>query len=220
MSFLLLAVGYAPPPRAPGAASQPALQVRPDGAATRAVIIAGCVWGLYNAGLGVIFGFGTLMLTGRGWTLTAAASATSIVLWLMAISVPFGGWIGDRSGRHFEVLTASLVLFAAALIVAARVEDIVPALVILGLICGLPAGLIMRLPMQALPPNMRAIGMGVFFTLFYFFQFSGPWAAGRAAALSGRIETTFDLGAAIIVAALLCVVVFRSMMQRRSRATV
>jgi cyanate permease len=64
------------------------------------VLTAGLVWGFYNAALGVVFGFGPLMLVERGWTLAAASSATSIVLWLVVISVPLGGVIADRSGAY------------------------------------------------------------------------------------------------------------------------
>ena len=65
LGLLLMALFYrAPlgPPGATGAATWPA------GVALRAVLAAGCIWGLYNAALVTVFGFGTAMLTERGWS--------------------------------------------------------------------------------------------------------------------------------------------------------
>src|SRR5690606_27356384 len=55
---LLTALYYSPSAQAVG----PALGTWPAGASLRAVIVAGSIWGLYNAALGMIFGFGTAML--------------------------------------------------------------------------------------------------------------------------------------------------------------
>jgi MFS family permease len=85
------------------------------GAALAAVICAGLIWGLYNAALGMIFGFAPAMLTERGWSVAAASSATSIVLWLVAISVPLGGILADRLKRGEAVLLAGLVVFGVML---------------------------------------------------------------------------------------------------------
>jgi MFS family permease len=207
LSLLLLLAFYEPPPE-PDGAKAAAAQGWPGRRVMAPVILTGLIWGLYNAGLGVVFGFGTLMLTERGWSLTAAASSTSIVLWLMALSVPLGGLIGDRTGRHVEVLVASLIAFAAGLVMTARSDDVVAMLIGLGLVAGLPAGLIVSLPMRVLSPATRAIGMGIFFTIFYTAQFAGPWAAGRVAAVTGTAAATFDLGAGLLVAATICVLLF------------
>src|SRR4030081_1569920 len=47
-----------------------------------AVVAAGLIWGLYNVGFAVIFSFGPSMLVERGWSIAAAGSTISIVLWL------------------------------------------------------------------------------------------------------------------------------------------
>lgn len=76
---LVLLVAYYRPPSHTFAAAE----MRPSplrGAALACVLVAGSIWGLYNAALAMIFGFGPAMLVERGWSASAASSTTSIVL--------------------------------------------------------------------------------------------------------------------------------------------
>jgi MFS family permease len=186
--------------RSPGTGSDARkISVRPAGPVLMALLIAGLIWGFYNAALGMVFGFGTTMLVERGWPVTAASSATSIVLWLVAISVPLGGIVSDRTGRPIAVLFASCLLFAVALAFAARTAAVVPAFVILGFVSGLAAGPIMTLPARILPPEARGIGMGIFFALFYLIVVLAPWIAGSIAKAFGSAGVTFDIGAVMLL---------------------
>ena len=108
--------------------------------ALRAIVAAGCVWGLYNAALVTIFGFCTAMLAERGWSLTAAGSTISLVLWLSSLSVPLGGILADRTGRHTAVMLGGLALFAAMLMIVARTEFVILSFAALGLASGISAG--------------------------------------------------------------------------------
>lgn len=165
-----------------------------------AVIAAGLIWGLYNASLSMIFSFGSTVLAERGWSVTQASSATSVVLWLVALSVPLGGILADRTGRPLTVLVSGLIFFAIMLIVAARGESVLPAFIVLGLVCGLPAGPIMSLPAQVLTPDTRAIGMGIYYTLQYVIAVLGPWLAGAIGSVAGTSQITFDFGVIMLVA--------------------
>jgi hypothetical protein len=73
-----------------------------------------------------------------------------------------------------------------------------PAFIVLGLVSGLAAGPIMALPSRVLTPDVRAVGMGLFFTMFYAVQLTMPWVAGRAAQATGSAAATFDLGAGLM----------------------
>jgi predicted MFS family arabinose efflux permease len=92
------------------------------------------------------------------------------------------------------------------LLIAARAESVLLTFIGLGLVCGLPAGPIMRLPARLLDPATRAVGMGIFFTLFYICVVASPWIGGYVAKLAGSARATFDLGAMILVAC--CGVIF------------
>jgi MFS family permease len=181
----------------------------PDGSATRAVVVAGVLWGLYNASIGMVFGFGPTMLAEQGWTLAAASSTTSIALWLVALSVPIGGLLADRSGRGDVVLIGGCLAFAAALVFATRTDAVLPAFIAIGLTSGLAAGPILTLPVSVLAPASRAVGMGLFFACFYLFVVLAPWIGGVLANVAGSSRVTFDLGAGMLVVCCAALGVFR-----------
>ena len=56
----------------------------------------------------------------------------------------------------------------------------IPIVVAIGLVGGLPAGPIMSLPARVLAPATRAIGMGMFYTVFYAAMMLGPVVGGAS----------------------------------------
>jgi predicted MFS family arabinose efflux permease len=164
------------------------------------MIATGLIWGLFNVGFAVIFSFGPSMLVERGWSIAAAGSTISIVLWLAVISVPLGGLVADRTKRPELVLVLSCIVFAILMTALPRSNSVVLIVVALGLISGQPAGPIMSLPARVLRPATRAIGMGLFFTVFYASMMLGPIVAGACAKWAGSAAAAFDFGAAAILA--------------------
>ena len=69
---------------------------------------------------------------------------------------------------------------------------------VLGIVCGVPAGPIMSLPARVLGPETRAVGMGIYFTVYYVGMFVAPAAAGWLAARLGGASAAFDFGAAAV----------------------
>lgn len=122
----------------PAGSAAPRQSLWPDRLTAWALIAAGVVYGLYNAALVAILGFGPLMLTERGWTMAAASSTTSVVLWLVAFSLPAGGWLADRTGRGTLILLGGIIGFGAAMVLSSRVDSVTPAFILLGILCGLP----------------------------------------------------------------------------------
>ncbi|MBN8940881.1 MAG: MFS transporter [Rhizobiales bacterium] len=168
--------------------------------AAAAVIAAGVIWGLYNLGLAMVFSFGPSMLAARGWSASAAGSTISIVLWLATLSVPLGGVLADRSKRGDLILVDGCIAFAVLLLLLSRSGTVLPVVLVLGAICGLPAGAIMSLPQRVLGPDNRAIGMGLFYTVFYAGMLLGPMAGGRIAVWAGNAGAALDFGAAALLA--------------------
>lgn len=161
--------------------------VWPRGAVLAGVVMAGLIWGLYNAALGMVFSFGPTVLVERGWALPTASSAISLVLWLTAVSVPLGGWLADRSGARDAVLLAGLTLFGVGLWAFLLGFAPWPVMVLLGLCAGLAAAPIMALPSLLVTPADGALGMGLFFTMFYLMIVLGPILAGR---LSDQVSSS------------------------------
>jgi len=166
---------------------------------TMAVSVAGLLWGLFNAAFAVVFSFGPTMLVERGWTIAQAGSAISIVLWIAVFSVPLGGFLADRFKRPQTMLVAGCMLFAALMVVFAHSSAVFSTLIVLGIVSGQPAGPIMSLPARVLEPATRALGMGLFYTLYYAPMVVGPMIAGAAAKSTGSAAAAFDVGAVALV---------------------
>ena len=58
----------------------------------------------------------------------------------------------------------------------------------------------MSLPARVLQPATRAIGMGVFYTVYYAAMMLGPVVGGACAKWAGSAAAAFDFGAAMILA--------------------
>ena len=194
---IVLIAFYQPPPTTGATAAAPAWL---DPFALLAVIVAGAIWGLYNVGFAMIFSFGPSLLAERGWSIAAAGSAISVVMWLSVISVPAGGYLADRTGRPLTLAIVASLLVALLLAWLPRSDAVITILVLIGLIGGHPAGPIMSLTARVLAPETRAIGMGVFYTLFYAAMMLGPAVAGRLAKSAGSAAVALDLGALTVLA--------------------
>jgi MFS family permease len=66
----------------------------------------------------------------------------------------------------------------------------------------------LSLPARVLRPETRAIGMGVFYTLYYAAMMVGPVIGGACAKWTGRASAAFDFGAVVLVACPLLLFVF------------
>jgi MFS family permease len=195
----MLAASYRPPAKNTTAAAT-AAAMRLDIRALLAVATAGVMWGLFNVGFNMVFSFGPSMLTEHGWSIAAAGSAISIVLWIAVVSVPFGGFVADRINRPQAVLVLGCLLFALLMVALPRTGAVIPVVIALGLISGLPVGPLLSLPARVLQPATRAIGMGVFYTVYYGAMMLGPVIAGAAAEWSGSAGAALDFGAAVLIA--------------------
>jgi MFS family permease len=197
LGFVLLAVGYRSPATAAVSATASAW---PGRHAAIAVIVAGLIWGLFNVGFAMIFSFGPSMLVERGWSISAAGSVVSIVLWLMIFSVPSGGYLADRTGRPEWLLVGGCILSAMLMIALPRTGAVIPTIIALGLVAGQAVDPIMTLPARVLAPATRAVGMGIFYTLYYATMMLGPVVGGACAKWTGSAAAAFDFGAAVILA--------------------
>jgi predicted MFS family arabinose efflux permease len=195
--FALISLLYRPPPDNAAASTT---AVRLDRNTVLAVITAGLIWGLFNIGFAIVFSFGPSMLVERGWSIASAGSVISIVLWVAVFSVPFGGFLADRTKRPQTIMVAAAFVFAILMILLPRTDAVVLTAAALGLISGQPAGPIMSLPARVLQPATRAIGMGLFFTMFYGAMLLGPVIGGSLAKWTGTAATAFDFGAAVLLA--------------------
>lgn len=214
----LLLAFYRAPGTAAGAAAPARVALR--GPALSALLCAGGVWGLYNAALGMVFSFGPLMLTQRGWSTAAASSTTSIVLWVVVLAIPLGGLIADRFDRRDLVLSVGLASFAGLILLAPETEQTALVFIALGVAAGLAAGPIMSLPAEVLSPGNRVQGMGLYWTMYYVGFVFAPITAGALSDVTGSADVTFAFGAAMLVAALALSAAFKVFARRTEKPTI
>jgi MFS family permease len=212
LATVLLAAAYQAPSNSVSAA---VTSVSLDRSTLVAVVVAGLMWGLYNLGFAVIFSFGPSMLVERGWSIGAAGGIISVGLWLGIISVPAGGFFADRTGRPGLILVAGCTVFAVLMVLLSHSDAVILAVIALGLSGGLPAGPMLSLPARVLRPETRAIGMGLFYTLYYAAMMAGPVIGGACAKWTGSAGAAFDFGAVVLVACPPLLWVFNRIAARR-----
>ncbi|SMY07123.1 MFS transporter [Flavimaricola marinus] len=177
----------------------------------RPLVLSSVTWGIFNTGIAMVFGFGPLVLTGRGLSATDASSITSLYMLTLTLATLFGGWIGDRLGGRDGLVLGCLVVSAIlfpALIYAP--VGLLPLLFgITGVLAGLIAGPIAALPSLFLAPEARAFGMGIYFSIYYGLMMAAPPIAGALAEGLGEISVAFGLGSGMMVVTLIGLLWFR-----------
>jgi MFS family permease len=141
-------------------------------------VVAGGVWCFYNVAFILPLSFGPEFLTSGGMTLAAAGAAVSLVSWLIIPALPLGGWLVERIGRPDAIVVASFLIIAGLLWAIPFLPAPALWLGLLGLAFGPAGGLIMALPSEILQPRNRAVGMGIFFTVYYLGMGIFPALAG------------------------------------------
>lgn len=179
------------------------------------IICAGAAWGVFNAGYVTYLSFGPEVLKIQGLSAIAAASIISVGSWLMIFSGAACGQIADRFGRRDTILVVTMVASVAALLLllvpGAGLGVSLGASLLFGLIGMAPAGVIMALAGQAVAPERRAFGMGVFFTVYYAIVTASPPIAGWALDITGAPDAAILFGAVLFALVLPIVFAFRKL---------
>ena len=173
------------------------------------ILCAGIAWGVFNAGYVVYLSFGPMMLEAQGLGAVAAASVISVGSWLMILSGAACGQIVDRFGRRETVLAICMAGAVLALVLLSLPGAGLAASLLFGLVGMAPAGVIMALAGQAVAPERRAFGMGVFFTVYYAIMTASPPVAGWILDRTGAPDGAILFGAGLFALVLPAAVLFR-----------
>lgn len=141
-------------------------------------LAASLVWAIFNAGYVVYLSFAPAVLTAGGYDTVSALGVISLASWIMVFSGIACGVIVDRTGKADLVLYVCMAAAIAALAMLFISPLAVPSSLLFGLMGIAPAGVIMALTVQAMRPENRAIGMGLFFTIYFLVQVPSPAIAG------------------------------------------
>lgn len=194
--------GTASAPPGPAAAGLP----RPELVLT---LLAAAVWGLFNAGYIVYLSFAPRVLVAAGHGATQAAAIVSVASWLMIVSIGAGGHIADRTGKRDLVLYVCLAVAVASMLLWHRTAFALPISFVFGAVGAAPAGVIMALTGEAMAPQRRAFGMGVFFSGYFVLMTAAPPVAGWLHDVSGSPTWPMVFGAALFAGAALANAAFR-----------
>ena len=174
--------------------------LRPSGREGAAVVAAGPVWGLPNAGFAVLLGFAPVFFVGQGISAELAGALVSLVAFATVPVGPIGGWVVGRLPSPVPGIAGGIALAAVAM--AFLAHGLAPAvlLVATGMALGTVSGPIVALPGAVLAPGRRAVGMGLFWTTYFVPMTLLPPLAGVARDLTG--DAAAPIGAAAVFAAL------------------
>ncbi|HLT19390.1 MAG TPA: MFS transporter [Thermomicrobiales bacterium] len=163
------------------------------------LLLAGAAWMVFNVVYAVLASFLPLVMIEQGTDVTQANWLTALMTLLIIGSVPGGGWLAERTGRPTLIAVASLVLTAMLLVAMHLQGPSAPLLVATGLVIGLPVGTLIAAPAQFLRPQTRAVGMGVFHTIFYLGMGVLPAIVAAMAQRLGSVSHVLTIGAAMVV---------------------
>lgn len=208
-ALLLLGLAYAKHPN-DGSGASAGMTISSREAAL--VCVAGAIWGIFNGAFGVMFGFAPTFLAGEGLSSTAVGLLAGTATWLVVASAQAGGMLAQGWGRPAALMAAGTLGWAACLVALASGAGLSGAALIgAGLVMGLPIGVIMSLPAQALRPESRSLGLGLFYTWLYVGHGLMPPAAGWLRDATGSAAAPLIFAAVLVAAMLPLYGVFRAL---------
>jgi predicted MFS family arabinose efflux permease len=160
------------------------------------LVISGLIWTAYTSGYIGYTSYLPSTLTARGDSLGLIGLVMVIATWG---NVPATLWGGDLAAR-FGALT--IFLIGTAALVIGMVGTTLPGgavgwAFLVGVLGSIHPGVIMAVGTLSARPENRAVGMGLFYSLYYLGGTAGPALCGYTADLVGRPEGGLLAAAAI-----------------------
>ncbi len=178
------------------------------------VVLSGSVWCLYNVALILPLSFGTEYLVAQGVTLTSAGASVSLTSWLIIPALPLGAWIADRIGKPVSTMVVTFAFIAILVCAIPFTTSYAIVFAAIGIIFGPAGGLIMALPAQVLDKDNRAIGMGIFFTIYYAGMGIFPAITGYIRDTTGDPAAPFFIAGTAIILATMALIGFHALKTR------
>jgi MFS family permease len=220
-ALLLVALAYRPHPNDGGPGSAAAAAPGGAGRISRReaalACLAGAIWGVYNGCFSITFAFAPLLLIGTGLAPGGAGSLVAVATWLSVASVQAGGLAAQRWGHRTALLLTGTIGWGLGLLLLPAVAAPVPVLLAIGLLLGLPVGVVMALPAEALRPQSRATGMGLFYTGLYVGHAALPPVAGWLLDLSGSPAAPLAFAGALVLSVVPMYAAFHAVQRSASR---
>ncbi len=160
------------------------------------LVVAGSVWMVYTSGFSAFASYLPASLAFRGYGPAVTALVMTIATWGNVPGTLAGGGLAARFGGFniFLIGSLSLVIGMAG---AALSGWPVAWAALLGIGGSIQPGVIMAIGTLSARPENRAVGMGLFYTMYYLGGTFAPALCGMAADATGRPEAGLLAAAAI-----------------------
>jgi MFS family permease len=181
------------------------------------VCLAGMAWMLLNCAYVVFLSFGPEVLSERGTPLVEAGRIVSLMSWVFFFALPLGGYFAT----HFKApniislvgLTGSVILG----LLIASVEASSLTFAAFGIAFAVATPVLAALPSEALRPENRATGFGIYFLWYYAGLAIAPAIAGHLNDRSLTASSSIYFATAMMFGCL-CILVLYRLEQRRLNA--
>ena len=210
--LILLAAIYRDPPDAPG--DTRSLKLDLSRREWLLISLAGFIWGSFNAAYVILISFLPELFAQRGYSLAEASRLVSLLAWAVIAAVPVAGYLTERLRWPNIAMFGGFAVAAAALAVLPLAAVPIVPFVVMAAVIGLPPGPMMALTSEALRPENRATGMGVFYTWHYAAMAVLPAIAGVAREIAATPAAPSLFAAALIMLSAAALTGFR-LAQRR-----
>lgn len=184
----------------------------------RLIFCASAAWGVFNAAYVTYLSFGPYVLEQSGQTAIAAAGIISVGSWVMIVSGALCGQIVDRFRGRNVVLAICMGGAVGSLLLLSSPGAGLLASLLFGLIGMAPAGVIMAMAGQAMRPQVRAFGMGIFFTIYFAIMLIIPPVAGAILDTTGNPEGPIWLAMILFASVVPLALMFQRLKTHRAPA--
>jgi predicted MFS family arabinose efflux permease len=164
-------------------------------------LVAGVIWTFYNAGFVGFLAYVPSLLAHEGRGPAEAALLLAIGTWPNFPATLLGGALAGRWGEG-RVFLAGMVAVALTVTGIALVGPPLPWSLAFGTLAALHPGVIVAVGTLSARPENRAVGMGLFYTVYYIGGAVLPGLCGRAADWAGTPAAALVTAAAISLLAL------------------
>jgi predicted MFS family arabinose efflux permease len=184
LALVLFLVSYRQPP---SVASQPRGFSWPSKRECLLVVIAGAIWTAYTSGYSGYTSYVPSTLTARGESLAMIGLVLVIATWGNVPATMLGGGLAARFGglRIFLIANAALVIGMTG---TALTGGAIGWAFLVGVVGSIHPGVIMAVGTLSARPENRAVGMGLFYSIYYLGGTISPTLCGYAADRLGGPE--------------------------------
>lgn len=173
----------------------------PSRGETRRVLVAGVIWTSYNAGYYGFLSYVPSVLAARGHPPGLAAVVLTISTWSNLPAMLLGGWLSGRIGGA-RVLVWGTVAAVGSIAGLAVLDWPLVFGLLFGTAGSVHAGVIVALGTLSARPQNQAVGMGLFYTIYFLGVATFPALCGAAGDALGSADAALLTAALISLLAL------------------